>query len=418
MRILVATVPLTGHVRPTAILVEELVRRGHHVTWSTGRGFEAIATRTGARFVALGAAIDWDDRSPEAAFPVLRGRRGLARTKRQLIEMFIKPMRQQLAELVALGDHDIIVADQAHLGARLYHEQTATPWVGLGVSALAARSKHLAPFGTAFGPRLPAILARFLRWLVDRVLFASVNRAFAAECLAAGLRTDETYFDVLATDLFLQPTVEAFEYPRPDLPPQVRFVGPLLPADGGALPAWWPDVLAARAAGTPVVLITQGTLATDPQDLIAPAVAAIERMNVLAIVTTSAQRPRWPSNARVAPFVPYRSVLAVASAMITNGGYGGVQMALAHGVPLIVAGGSEEKPEIARRVAWSGTGVDLRTSRPSARKVARALRRVLREPSFASRARTMATAMAATNAPLTASLAIEQLGLSRRGIAA
>lgn len=401
MRILVATVPLTGHVRPTALVVEELVRRGHSVTWSTGRTFEAIAARTGARFVALGPAIDWDDRSPEAAFPVLRGRRGLARTKRQLIEIFIKPMRQQLAELVALGDHDIIVADQAHLGARLYHEQTATPWVGLGVSALAARSKHLAPFGTAFGPRMPAILTRFLRWLVDRVLFASVNRAFAAECLAAGLRTDETYFDVVATD------VEAFEYPRSDLPPQVRVVGPLLPADGGALPGWWPDVLAAHAAGTPVILLTQGTLATDPQELIDPAVAAVEHMNVLAVVTTSAQRARWPSNTRVAPFVPYRWVLAVASAM-----------ALAHGVPLVVAGGSEEKPEIARRVAWSGTGIDLRTSRPSARKVARALRRVLGEPSFASRAGAMATAMATTNAPVTASLGIEQLGLARRGIAA
>jgi UDP:flavonoid glycosyltransferase YjiC (YdhE family) len=30
--------------------------------------------------------------------------------------------------------------------------------------------------------------------------------------------------------------------------------------------------------------------------------------------------------------------------MVTNGGYGGVQAALANGVPLVVAGATEEKP--------------------------------------------------------------------------
>ena len=36
--------------------------------------------------------------------------------------------------------------------------------------------------------------------------------------------------------------------------------------------------------------------------------------------------------------------------MLTNGGYGGVQYALAHGVPLVVAGDTEDKPEVAARV--------------------------------------------------------------------
>jgi UDP:flavonoid glycosyltransferase YjiC (YdhE family) len=36
--------------------------------------------------------------------------------------------------------------------------------------------------------------------------------------------------------------------------------------------------------------------------------------------------------------------------MVTNGGYGGVQMALAHAVPLVVAGAKEDKPEVAGRV--------------------------------------------------------------------
>ena len=36
--------------------------------------------------------------------------------------------------------------------------------------------------------------------------------------------------------------------------------------------------------------------------------------------------------------------------LVTNGGYGGVQQALAHGVPLVVAGRTEDKVEVAARV--------------------------------------------------------------------
>jgi UDP:flavonoid glycosyltransferase YjiC (YdhE family) len=55
-------------------------------------------------------------------------------------------------------------------------------------------------------------------------------------------------------------------------------------------------------------------------------------------------------------------------------------------VPLVVAVDSLDKPEVARRVAWSGAGVDLHTGRPGARKVARAVREVLNRPEFRRRA--------------------------------
>ena len=62
------------------------------------------------------------------------------------------------------------------------------------------------------------------------------------------------------------------------------------------------------------------------------------------------------------------------------------KQALAHGVPLVVAGDSEDKPEVAARVHWSGVGVDLRTGRPSPARVAEAVRRVLARPAYAARA--------------------------------
>ena len=103
---------------------------------------------------------------------------------------------------------------------------------------------------------------------------------------------------------------------------------------------------------------------------------------MLVVATTGGPDPEplragLPANARLERFIPHDRLLPHVDVMVTNGGYGGVQQALANGVPLVVAGDSEDKPEVAARVQWSGTGVNLHTGRPSPAMVAHAVRRVL-----------------------------------------
>ena len=432
MRVLVATVPLTGHVQPMLMVVRELVARGHVVAWYAAKKFAPAIERAGATHVPMAPAIDWDDADVEVALPVLRRKRGLARVKAQLDAMFISPMAAQLRDLEAAVDEfgpDVVIADQAHLGAALLHEKRGLPWVGLGISALVIPSIDTAPFGSAQPPAKDArdrARTRMITWIVQKVLFKETTRRYQAERQVAGLAPSTgTYFDVLSPQLFLQPTVPSFEYPRSDLPPQVHFIGPLVPnAPPAALPDWWGDLVAAKQRGTPIVLVTQGTLATDPRELLRPALRALAHEDVLVVVTTG--RPfsgpetlglsALPANARVAPFVPYHLLMPMLSAVVTNGGYGGVQIALRHGVPLVVAGGSEEKPEIAARVAWSGAGIDVRTGRPSARKLRRAIRRVLAEPRFHERVAVIAREMASFDAAPSAADLIERLVTERQPI--
>jgi len=89
-----------------------------------------------------------------------------------------------------------------------------------------------------------------------------------------------------------------------------------------------------------------------------------------------------PSNVRVAGFLPYADLLPRVDLVVTNGGWGGTLAALAHGIPLVIAGGDLDKPEIAARVAWAGAAVNLKTGTPSAAKVASGVDRVLADPSF------------------------------------
>ncbi|WP_432838187.1 glycosyltransferase [Dactylosporangium sp. CA-092794] len=163
----------------------------------------------------------------------------------------------------------------------------------------------------------------------------------------------------------------------------MRFAGtPRPPMPGGDLPPWWPELPDAKT----VVVVTQGTLANEDRTaLLEPAMRALADLDALVIVTTGGSGAPFaevPDNVRVTTFVPFDLLLPRADVLVTNGGYGGVLKALSHGVPLIVAGDSEDKPAIALRVEWSGTGINLHTGHPTADAIRAAVIRVRDEPSF------------------------------------
>ena len=112
--------------------------------------------------------------------------------------------------------------------------------------------------------------------------------------------------------------------------------------------------------------VTQGTWDNhDLEDLLVPTLNGLaDRDDVLVIATTGKQGgyqlpQEIPRNAYVTDFLPYSELLPTVDVMVTNGGYGGVHHALLHGIPLVVAGVTADKPEIAARVAHAGGGIDL-----------------------------------------------------------
>lgn len=167
----------------------------------------------------------------------------------------------------------------------------------------------------------------------------------------------------------------------------MHFVGQLAaPPTGTPVPSWWADAVADDRR---TVHVTQGTYDVDPRDLILPALEELAASDVTVLAATAgAALPdaAVPANAYQAPFLPYDRLLPRASVVVTNGGWGGVLASPAHGVPLVVAGATLDEPEIARLVAWSGAGVDLRTGTPSPARVRAAAERVLGDRAFTDRA--------------------------------
>lgn len=61
--------------------------------------------------------------------------------------------------------------------------------------------------------------------------------------------------------------------------------------------------------------------------------------------------------------------------------------AVTHGVPLVVAGTTEDKTEVSARVAWSGLGVNLKVNSPSPQAVTQAVDEVLADSKYRERSK-------------------------------
>ncbi|KAI6379820.1 hypothetical protein MCOR25_001953 [Pyricularia grisea] len=209
-------------------------------------------------------------------------------------------------------------------------------------------------------------------------------------------------------DSILQFGLESFEYPRDDWPAgRFQFIGLPTPKGRRAVSEaevrdipWWnrfvgnAELPARDPTRSKVVIVTQGTVEADANELIVPTLQAATRLaqeeslNLFLVVILGVRNATLPSsvctvppNVGVVDYLRYGAVLPYADVWVHNGGYGAVSQGIAEGVPMIVAGEGQDKAENARRVAWSGIGLDLKTARPTAEQVADAILEVLRDGS-------------------------------------
>ena len=408
--VLIGSVPIHGHVMPLLAVARHFVERGDDVRFLTGGRFAAAVTATGARHLPLPDEADYDDRQDwNEVFPARTDLRGPRAVAFDIEHVFVRPGRAQHDAVMAAHVEepvDVLLTDPAFAGGAFvlgHSRDERPPVVVCGVLPLMIASRDTAPYGMGITPmRGPVgrLRNRLLAAVAQRTVFASSTRV--AEQVSRELFGRPLTFPVLDwprhAEAIAQFTVPRFEYPRSDAPPTLHFVGPLSATGSQApLPDWWGDLDGSR----PVVHVTQGTLANrDFSQLVVPTLEALADDDVWVVVTAGGRPvdtlPPLPANARGADYLPYDELLPRTDVVVTNGGYGGVQYALRHGVPLVVSGGQEDKPEVAGRVAWSGVGRRLRSERPSAAAVGAAVRAVLADPTYRANARRIAQDMAAS----------------------
>lgn len=416
-KLLLTAMPFTGHVTPMLSVAAALVARGHDVRFYTGSAFRPGVEASGARHVPWTKAPEFDENDLAATFPRLVGKKGLGQLLINVQDVFIKTAPAQLEDLTAECEREpweALAGDEMSIGTALYAEKTGCPWGTVAVLPLNLIGREGPPSGMGLTPgRNPVTRLRdaVLRTAVP-LIARPLSKPLASARAEIGLPPSKVPFDRVAFSarLLVASGAPLLDYGRTDRPATVHFVGQLRPAPTpSALPPWWADL-----DGRTVVHVTQGTQNIDPADLIRPALDALADRDMIVVVSTGVpgrdELPfPVPRNARVAGFLPYADLLPRVDLVVTNGGWGGTLAVLSHGIPLVIAGGDLDKPEIAARVAWAGAGVNLKTGTPSAAKVARGVDRVLADPSFRDAAARVGRQLDALGGPKRAAELLETL---------
>jgi len=411
-KIIVAAPPVTGELSPLLRIAEGLAERGHRVRVVTGSRFKEEIEHAGLAFTPVPDVADFDDRlfgdDPERA----KLAPGPEMINYDWIHAFVNPLPGLHAVLQQLLEPDpdqYLIANALWLGA--FPEAMGAPglrprrWVAVTAVPLPLGSDDATFFGPA--PVEPGG--------DQKAANRAANAQFASMLQPTQDRLTEVLYSLGATKdppvfvdgIFTVPdaiaalTVPGVEFERNDAPETLHLVG-VLPGratDDWQIPAWWAELDGSR----PVVVVTQGTLANrDLSELIEPTLTGLADLDVTVVAALGREVEALsipiPANACVAEFIPFDALLPKADVFITNGGFGGTQQALAAGVPVIVAGVTEDKPATAARIAYHGLGINLETATPTPEAVAAATETVLNDSDMRDTVRSIAQVYAAHSA--------------------
>ncbi|KAH8894159.1 UDP-Glycosyltransferase/glycogen phosphorylase [Thozetella sp. PMI_491] len=384
-------------------VAKALVGRGHEVVWLASADNETLVRSTGAVF-ALSREVEafiteLDRGMPASALPVQRPVTDLLRA----LAPHIADYRQVLADFPA---HCLVVDCKSPYAQALYELGEIPTYATVGLWPIYADSARLPPFGSGRHP--PTSWLGLLRnWLVHQVkawvliplsggfVFNRARLELGLPPLTGGKVSEYFPYSKFAHIQASCPELEYSTSLKPNLPsPNTHYVGPLVAPSTkeSPLPEWWGEVIRHDC----LIGVTQGTLKTDPSELIIPTIQALtDKEGVLVIVLTKKIQeirellPVLPPHVYLIEWLPYDTLLRHAKVLLTNGGYGGVTQALSHGVPLVCAGREADEPDTAARVSWVGAGVNLATDRPSSAQIRVAVDKVLGEESYKKDAQQM-----------------------------
>jgi len=418
-KFLVITNPSDGHVYPLIPIVSELVKSGHAVRWISGRVYKEKVEKTGAEYIQMHQKYDRGKVELYDFFPELKKLKGIAMVRFYWKYWVFSPVPyyvRQIEEVLQDYKADAIIGDTLRNWAIFVTERGGPPFAMINVFPLIYPSKDTPPQGIGLLPGkslISKIKDRFLRFLVYKIVYKPNQDYCNLIRSELGLPKYKHFFLKEGWEkpgIVLQPTTPSFEFSRTDLPSTVHFIGPLLVSSDPNFvpPPWWDKII---TTDKKIILINQGTIARTIDNLIKPSIKALENEDVIviAVPVKEGQLNNIPANTFVSEFIPFGNLLPYVDVVITNGGYGGVQNALSYGIPLIIAGATEDKMEVSARVEYSKTGINLRTNNPTPEQIIEAVRQIFSNPVYRKNAQYIQNEFKKYNAPYMAVKLLEEM---------
>jgi MGT family glycosyltransferase len=383
------TSPAHGHVNPTLPLVEELLARGHRVSYATGETLLPAVEKTGAIPVALPWELDVNTLSStgfcmDNLVALLRG--------------FLSDARRTfpvLAEHFARDRPDLVCYDMLTFIGPMLADLLDAPGVSLvpSFAVNAHFSLHDTLLPADFDPLHPAL--------------AECGTALAAFPAEYGLSTPIDTISGSPAPLSLVFLPREFQIAGDTFDDTFRFIGPSLGSRSHS-PDWAPP-----ADGAAVLFISLGTTFNDRPDFFTTCTRAFAGSDwhvVMAVGdhVTLADLGEIPANFEIRPYFPQPTVLSHASVFVSHAGMNSTMESLYHQVPLVAVPQMPEQTVNATRIEELGLGQRLDSTTVTAQRLRQAVDHVAADPAIRTNLTTMAERIRASGGPAAGADALEQ----------
>ena len=405
LSILLVPISFASHMMGLANIGEELVSRGHNVTFCVFAGIgldelpQNLAKRTGMNLLTVGS-----DR-PSSGINVqeiVRNLQNVTLTRGipQIMELLSNFTTELFLELDTprMASWDIIVDDFTSWPVSGYLSRKWNIPTMHVIFTLDYSVGHLPSWpyplcGTGF-PNDFTFPQRLLNTLVSAFFpFAEALIYHLSKPPAGGIENVTISHSLLYPGVgtpMIVPTSFGFEYPRPTLP-LIHYVGPILEREGeplsGPLQAW----LASRPDRS-VIYISMGTAVelseSDATALVHAILAtdysalwSIRQMDIQSLIH-QLTGDEHENRIFTSSWVPQRALPGHKAIVmsILHGGLFGVMQSLLNGVPIVVIPFAADHFDVAARVVSSGAGVRLHTHEVTAERLTESITTVSTSP--------------------------------------
>ncbi len=423
-----------GHVHPLLPVMHNLQARGHAVALATSRLYQERIEREGLPFYPLGP--HYSEERLEEFFPPIRYLRiHYLRVSYDFLRIFMASIPARIPELRQIAQvfqPGVVVAGPLTFAAQLFCEQHALPWAVLSpMTHFMSPSLHTPPAGFPRVETMPAAL-RFPYRLGLKGALRAATMLMAPWRLALnryrrqlGLpsQADPLSPQIVAPSLLIHTCSREYDYNRPDLPPQVHYVGPSVwdrPRDWQA-PGW----LAQVPPNKPLVYVSLGTVFNTRLSVFRKIIRALGQLDVFGLVVSGPGCPpdlfpAVPSNVRVESYIPQTALQAEPrtrpALVISHAGVNTVLTALSDGIPLLCIPLGADQPDNAQRCVDAGVGLRLDRHRLTTARLKRAIHTLLSQDSFTRRAEQMQHTLRRHNGPEEAADLILRLAETRTAV--
>jgi MGT family glycosyltransferase len=382
------SIPAHGHVNPTLPLVQELVRRGHRVSYATSEKFRDVVESTGATLLPMPGEMPV--RPPGFDPAAMAG----------TMDQFMDTARAGVAfleERLAQDRPDALLFDGMTVAGRFAAEKLGLPDIALQPTY--ASNEHyslrseLMPAGRGQLPPEYLQLFQKMHELSDRL---------AAEL---GVKPGNP-MDGMPASLNIVFIPREFQFAGDTFDERFHFVGPSLGsriADNGWQP---PD------SSKPLLFISLGTTFNDQPDFFRTCLEAFgdDRWQVAMAVgeqVDPADLGPIPDNVEIRTYFPQPAVLQHADLFLSHTGMNSTMESLYSGVPIVAVPQQPEQEANARQVEELGLGRRLNGAELSASLLRRTVDEVHADPQIHANVADLSKKLRNTDAAAAAADAIE-----------